>query len=123
MADNTQSEQLEKRVPDAPEEDPIADRSMSGALLISSLLLVVTLVWSLYDEVIGQRPWKSYQRNFVDTYSTFLEGAKKRQGRSETEVKSSPEYTELNQAYEAEAAAAKQKTDPIDEQVKRIDAR
>jgi len=123
MADTTQNEQLEKRAPETPELDPIADQSMSSALLISSLLLVVTLVWSLYDEVIGQRPWKSYQKNFVDTYSTFLEGAKKRQGRSETEVKSSPEYQELNQAYEDAAATAKQKTDPIDEQVKRIDAR
>ena len=121
MADTTQNEQLEKRTPETPEFDPIADHSMSSALLISSLLLVVTLVWSLYDEVIGQRPWKTYQKNFVDTYSSYLETAKKRQGKSEAEVKSSPEYQELNQAYEDVAAAAKKKTDPIDEQVKRID--
>src|SRR3977135_3367176 len=107
MADTTQSEQLEKRAPDAPEPDPIADRSMSGALLISSLLLVVTLVWSLYDEVVGQRPWKSYQKDFVSKYGKYLETAKERQGKSEGEVKNSPEYQELNQAFEEAAAAAK----------------
>ncbi|MFY9610078.1 MAG: c-type cytochrome [Blastocatellia bacterium] len=121
MAENNPSEQLEKRAPDAPEPDPIAESSMSGLLLISSLLLVVTLVWSVWDEVLGQRPWKSYQRDFVSRYSEYLEQAKKRQGRSEAEIKSSPEYQELEDAFKEEFAAAKEKTDPIDAQVKKID--
>src|SRR2546422_9466401 len=123
MADTTQNEQLEKRTPETPELDPIADQSMSSALLISSLLLVVTLVWSLYDEVIGQRPWKTYQKNFVDTYSSYLETAKKRQKNLEHEVKSSPEYQELDQAFKDVQASAKERTDPIDSQVKKIDTR
>jgi len=121
MADTTQSEQLEKRAPDAPEPDPIADRSMSGPLLISSLLLMVTLIWSLYDEVVGQRPWKGYQRDFVSKYGDYLETAKKRQGRSEKEVQETPEYQELNRSYTDAAEAAKEKTDPIDAKVKAID--
>ncbi len=121
MADTTQSEQLEKRAPDTPEPDPIADRSMSGALLISSLLMVVTLIWSLYDEVVGQRPWKGYQKDFVSRYEEYLGTAKDRQGKSEVEVKSSLEYKTLDDAYEEAAAAAKAKTDPIDAQVRKID--
>src|SRR6267378_1949860 len=113
MADTTQSEQLEKRAPETPESDPIADRSMSGALLISSLLLVVTLVWSLYDEVVGQRPWKSYQKNFVDSYSSYLVTAKKRQKNLEQEVKNSPEYVQLDNAYKDAAAEADPKIEPI----------
>src|ERR1700686_1593486 len=96
---------------------------MSGALLISSLLLDVTLMWSLYDEVVGQRPWKSYQKNFVDSYSSYLETAKKRQKNLEQEVKSTPDYQELDQAFKDAAAAAKERTDPIDAQVKKIDTR
>jgi cytochrome c2 len=121
MADTTQNEQLEKRAPETPELDPIADRSLSGALLISSLLLVITLVWSLYDEVVGQRPWKGYQKDFVSKYSEYLETAKTRQGKSEAEVKTAPEYQDLNRIYEDAAAAAKEKTDPIDAQVKKVD--
>jgi hypothetical protein len=94
---------------------------MSGLLLISSLLLVVTLVWSVWDEVLGQRPWKGYQKDFVSRYSRYLEKAKTDQGRSEAEIKSSPEYQELDQAFKGEAAAAEAKTDPIDSQVKKID--
>jgi len=123
MADTTQSEQLEKRAPEAPESDPIADRSMSGALLISSLLLVVTLVWSLYDEVVGQRPWKSFQKNFVDSYSNYLDTAKKRQKNLEQEVKNTGDYQTLDGAFKDVSAAAKERTDPIDAQVKKIDAK
>src|SRR5437773_994548 len=118
MADTTQNEQLEKRTPETPELDPIADQSMSSALLISSLLLVVTLVWSLYDEVIGQRPWKTYQKNFVDSYSSYLETAKKRQKNLEHEVKTSPEYQELDNAYKDAAAEADPKIEPVKGRVK-----
>jgi len=123
MADTTQSEQLEKRAPDAPEPDPIADRSMSGALLISSLLLVVTLIWSLYDEVVGQRPWKMYQKDFVSKYSEYLDTAKERQGTTETQIKATPEYQALNDEFNSVDADAKSKTGPIDAQVKKIDAK
>src|ERR1043165_846998 len=123
MSDTTKSEQLEKRAPDAPEPDPIADRSMSGALLISSLLLVVTLIWSLYDEVVGQRPWKMYQKDFVSKYSEYLDTAKERQGTTETQIRATPEYTALNDEFNSVDADAKSKTGPIDAQVKKIDAK
>src|SRR5438128_10859281 len=123
MTDTTQSEQLEKRAPEPPAPDPIADRSMSGGLLITSLLLVVTLIWSLYDEVVGQRPWKSYQKSFVDTYSSYLATAKGRQRNLETAVKESSDYQQLDQAFKDASATAKQSTDPIDAQVKKIDAK
>src|SRR2546426_12648993 len=114
MPDTPQSEQLEKRAPDAPEPDPIADRSMSGALLITSLLMVVTLIWSLYDEVEGQRPWKSFQKDFVDSYSTYLAKAKKDQRNLESAVKESPDYQKLDDAFKQASSAAKERTDPID---------
>ncbi|HEY3138165.1 MAG TPA: c-type cytochrome, partial [Blastocatellia bacterium] len=123
MADTTQSEQLEKRAPETPAPDPIADRSMSGPLLVTALLLVVTLIWSLYDEVVGQRPWKSYQKSFVDSYSKYLGKAKSRQRDLETAVKESPEYKQLASAFDEAEAAIKKQTKPIDDQVKKIDAK
>ena len=72
MADNTQSEQLEKRAPDVPEQDPIADRSLSVPLLVTALLLMLTLIWSLYDELLGQRPWKQYQKDYVFSIPHFI---------------------------------------------------
>src|ERR1044071_4655984 len=122
MADNTQSEQIEKRAPDAPEPDPIADRSLSVPLLISSLLLILTLIWSLYDEVLGQRPWKQYQKDFVSLYSDYLEGeARPKQIADEKQVKESPEYIELNQKVRQAEEMTKARRDEITAQISRID--
>jgi cytochrome c2 len=122
MADNTQSEQLEKRASDAPETDPIADRSMSIPLLISSLLLILTLIWSLYDEVLGQRPWKQYQKDFVSLYSDYLElEARPGQKTEEQRVKDSPEYKELNQKVARVEDDAKPRLTEITAQTSRID--
>ncbi|MCI0489068.1 MAG: c-type cytochrome [Blastocatellia bacterium] len=121
MADEVGSEQLEKRAPDTPEPDPIADRSMSGALLVSSLLLIVVMGWSLFDEVIGQRPWKSYQSDFVDKYSTYLKGIKPQQSEAEKEVKDSPEYQELDRAYQGAVKGAESEVKEINSKIRAID--
>jgi cytochrome c2 len=121
MAENTQSEQLEKRVPDTPEEDPIADRSMSGPLLIFSLLLVITLLWSLYDEVLGQRPWKQYQKDFVSLYSDKLDEIEKPQATAERQVKQSDEYKTLEAKYIEAHNEVSSRVAEINERVKQID--
>ena len=95
MAEGTGSEQLEKRV-NTPEPDPIADRSFSMPLLLFSLLMIGTLVWALYDEVVGQRPWKDLQSDFVNRYSRRLNRIKPQQKNAEAEIKQSDEYQQLN---------------------------
>ena len=49
----------------APQRDPIVSRSTSAILLVCTLLLMVSVVWALYDEAYGQRPWRSVQREFT----------------------------------------------------------
>jgi cytochrome c2 len=120
MADKVASEQLEKRVETAA-PDPIADRSMSVPLLVCSLLLIGTLIWSLYDEVLGQRPWKSYQREFVDNYSGYLQKVKKPQAAKEKEVKESPEYQQLDQAVKDAEQEAGPRLKEIRAEVGKID--
>lgn len=116
MADKNPGEQLEKRGDAPPETDPIADRSLSSYLLISSLLLVVTLMWALFDEVIGQRPWKYYQEEFVDTYLTRLERLKgdPQLKASEAEVKESEEYQQLDQKWKDALEASRPRVKEID---------
>ena len=106
MADNTESEQLEKRV-ETPEPDPITESSMSGLLLIFSLLMVISLIWSLYDELLGQRPWKGYQKDFVAAYTDYLDTIAPRAEKTEKELKESDEYKSLEQeAADAHAESA-----------------
>src|SRR2546423_14444339 len=87
---------------------------MSGAILIATLLLMVTVGWSLWDEIYGQRPWKSFQRQFVERYSSYLTKVKSKQAAdAENQVKQSPEYQKLA----ADAAAADQATKPERDQI------
>jgi cytochrome c551/c552 len=109
MADEKKGEELEKRAAEDPAKDPIADSSMSGLLLVFSLLLIVTLIWSLFDEVYGQRPWKSMQKQFVSLYTSRLQKIKPDQARQEKEVRDSDDYQKLDQEMkDAEAEAAPQ---------------
>jgi len=57
------------------EKDPVVHSSLSKPLFISSALLVISMVWGLYDEMYGIRPWKGYQARFVKIYSRYLKTA------------------------------------------------
>ena len=116
MADSpAPGESLVKREADVPANDPIVSRSTSGWMLVSALLLTISIAWALYDEAFGQRPWKGMQREFVSRYTRYLDRIKGNAGKTETELKESPEYQQLD----SEANAARAEVDP---QIKQIDA-
>ncbi len=108
------NESLVKKEIDSSAPDPITSRSSSGWMLICALLMTLSLAWALYDEAFGQRPWKSMQREFVSRYSAYLESIKENAGKTEEEIKASPEYQQL----EADAKAAE---DSVADEVKEID--
>ena len=84
MAETPDTGKLARREPpDAPAPDPITGRSTSAVLLVSALLLTGVLVWSLYDEFYGMRPWKGYQQSFVKRYDRYLRRLEKRGFKSE----------------------------------------
>src|SRR5689334_22197486 len=84
-------------------------------MLVSALLLTISIAWALYDEAFGQRPWKSMQREFVARYSRYLDSIKANAGKSEAEIKESPEYQQLD----ADVKAAEESVQP---EIKQIDA-
>ena len=51
------------------EKDPVVHSSLSRPLFIWSVLLVLSMVWGLYDEMYGIRPWKGYQARFQKLYT------------------------------------------------------
>src|SRR5687768_14323033 len=80
-----------------PERDPIVSRSTSSILLICTLLLVVSGVWALWDEAFATRPWRGIQREYVKRYTAYLKSIKRDAGKSEAEVKETPEYQQLDE--------------------------
>jgi hypothetical protein len=107
--------------PSTPPADPITSRSFTFPLLIASLLLMLTVAWSFYDEVYGLRPWRTYQRRFAHAYSGYLEKAIKQQKKDEDDVYSSPEYKTLTAKLDQAEKAAKAQDDQIAKQIALLD--
>src|SRR5205085_1922815 len=105
-----------------PERDPIISRSTSGIMLICAILLIGSLAWALYDEVYGQRPWKGYQREFVERENRYLKSIKKNAGQTEEEAKNTPEYQQLDAEAQAAQQAAEPQKQEIDRKVKLIES-
>ena len=106
-----------------PQPDPIASRSTSAILLICTVLLMLSVGWSLYDEGFGQRPWMPIQQAFVKRYTAYLRSIRRTARDSEAEVKQTPEYQQLDEAAKAAAEKVKADVAEIDKQVRGIQAK
>jgi cytochrome c2 len=90
-----------------PEQDPVVTKSYALHYVVAMVILMGTLLWALQDEFWGQRPWKAYQDEWQRRYIAFLQ---KTQPKSQNEVKAvqtTPEYQQLEQAYEQANTAAR----------------
>ena len=123
MAEPTEpTESLVKREAE-PERDPIVSRSTSSILLICTLLLVGSAVWALWDEAFAQRPWRGIQREYVKRYNAYLKSIRRDAGKSEAEIKETPEYQQLDAAATAAEENTRDRRKEIDKEVSRIQAK
>lgn len=99
------------------EKDPVVNSSLSTVLFISSALLLLSLGWALWDEIYGTRPWKSYQSQFVKTYSRFIKNVKPGEAQLEKQIKSSAEYQKLDRDMQAAEKAVAPQVAEIDRKV------
>ena len=106
-----------------PQRDPIVRTSTSAIILVCTLLLIAVSAWALYDEAYGQRPWKGIQREFVKRYTTYLKGIRRDAGKSEAEVKDTPEYQQLDADARAADEKVRDRRKEIDDQVVKVQAR
>ena len=102
------------------EKDPVVSSSLSIPLVISSVLLLLSLAWGLYDEVWGTRPWKSYQARFVNLYSKYLKQARPSEAEVEAKIKASADYQQLSKQMEAAENAVKAEGKKIDDAVNQV---
>ena len=105
-----------------PEDDPVVSRSLAPHYLVAMLVLTATLFWALWDEDIGQRPWKAFQNEWKTRYSAFLKNAHSQSDTSQKEVESNPEYLALKQSYESAAKNAAPRIKEINEKLRDLGA-
>jgi cytochrome c551/c552/uncharacterized coiled-coil DUF342 family protein len=99
------------------EKDPVVHSSLSKPLFISSALLLLSFGWALYDEVYGTRPWKGYEARFAKVYSKFLKDTLPNELKSETQIKESPEYKDVDRQMQAAEKAVMPQVAEIDRRV------
>ncbi len=78
-----------------PERDPIVNSSLAIPLALSSLLLMLSLVWAFYEEGWGLRPWRVYQDEFQELFVSALEKKKPVSREEEQAILASSGYQEL----------------------------
>jgi cytochrome c551/c552 len=105
-----------------PEDDPVVSRSLAPHYLVAMLVLTATLFWALWDEDIGQRPWKAFQNEWKTRYSAFLKNAHSESDTSENEVEGNPDYLALKQAYQQAAQSAAPRIKEINEKLRDLAA-
>src|SRR6201993_3836145 len=89
-----------------PGNDPIVTKSYAAHYMIATVLLMATLLWALWDEAFGMRPWKEYQHVWKERYTAFLKTARSKSAASQKEVEDSPDYQKLKQNLDQATQAA-----------------
>src|SRR5271170_3638022 len=84
---------------------------------------MISLLWAFWDEDFGQRPWKAYQHEWKDRYSTFLKTARSTSAQSEKDVESNSDYQKLKKNYEQVSQQAAPRTKEINEQLRTLSAK
>jgi len=101
-----------------PENDPVVSKSLAPHYVISMVILMATLFWALWDEDFGQRPWKAFQHEWKDRYSTFLKTARSQSGDAQKEVEAGADYQKLKQNYETASQSAAPRIKEINERLR-----
>jgi hypothetical protein len=97
---------------DAP--DPIVGQSLSGPILVFSALMFLALAWAVYDEVVVERPWKAYQRQFARLYDARLKRLAPEQRAAEKGVQAAPEFRKIEEQLKAAETALGPRMKQID---------
>ena len=106
-----------------PENDPIVSKSYAVHYLLATVILIATLFWALWDESFGQRPWKSYQSEWKDRYTSFLRTAKSKSSTSVKDVEGSSEYKALEQDYKQVYEQSKPRVEQLQGQISDLSAK
>jgi cytochrome c2 len=106
-----------------PENDPIVSKSYAIHYLLATVILIATLFWALWDESFGQRPWKSYQSEWKDRYTSFLKTAKSKSSSSVKEVENAGDYKSLEDNYKQLYQQSKPRVDQLQAHISDLSAK
>ena len=110
-------------MPEPENDDPILKQSYATPLLVTVLLLMLTVSWSMYQELFGLRPWRAYQERFRKAYVEYLRKEIPIQKAKQDAILKSADYQKLSAAADAARKEADPKLDEIKKQIAFVDRR
>lgn len=106
-----------------PDDDPIVSKSLAPHYVLAMIVLMATLFWALWDEDFGQRPWKSFQQEWKNRYSTFLKTARSQSSASQKDVETAAEYQAVKLSFEQANQGAAPRVKEINEKLRDVGAK
>src|SRR6516162_9430329 len=91
--------------------------------MVAVTLLMATLLWALWDEAFGMRPWKAYQHVWKQRYIAFLKTATSKSAASEKEVEGDSDYQKLKQNLDEATKQAAPKMSELQAQIADLNAK
>ena len=110
-------------MPEPESDDPILTQSYATPILVSVLLLMLTVAWSMWQEMFGLRPWRSYQERFANAYVKYLKDQIPKQADQEKAIYDSVDYKKLDAAAKAAKAGAQPQLDKIQAEIDFVNRR
>ncbi|MCI0355900.1 MAG: c-type cytochrome [Acidobacteria bacterium] len=107
--------------PQTPQDDPVVNKSLAPHYVIASVLLIASLMWALWDEAYGTRPWKRYQQTFKERYAAFLGTLKTESSQSEQEIKKAAEYQQIADSLMAAQEQAKPRVTELTQALRKLE--
>src|SRR5579862_8765833 len=95
---------------------------MSLLVLVSVFILLLTVAWSLYSEFFGLRPWRSYQDQFREVYSSYLQKQIAQRKTQEQAFFTTPAYQNLKAKIQTAMTAAAPMDRQLQAQIDLLDA-
>ncbi|MDP9267611.1 MAG: cytochrome c [Acidobacteriota bacterium] len=103
-----------------PQDDPVTSKSLALPYLIATVILLGTLLWAIYDENWGTRPWKGFQTEFKDRYENYLKSVRTRSAQAEKDLTSASEYQALQADYDRVSSGIKPQVDQLNKEINKV---
>src|SRR5262245_4038643 len=82
-----------------------------------------SLVWAIYDEFYGLRPWKRFQERWINVYRSWTCKQTPTQGQAEQAVRDSETYKKLDAALSAAEQDARPALKKIEDELRDLNER
>src|SRR5438105_15678880 len=80
---------------------PLELQSLKWPFVGLAVLLALSSIWAVYDEVVPRRPWKNYQREFFKLEETHLRADREREQKRLEAPETKKQIDALNAEWKA----------------------